>query len=109
MNLLNQLKKTFFISRLTEFTTIIRTNNDVSKTTRIKAIDNFYPLIGEAIVEPSHALETLKNTQNTILIDTGLQNNLNLKLGDEVKIQNISFEVIGFIKRLPDIRGFFFW
>ena len=107
LNLLNQLKKTFFITRVTEFTSIIRTNNYVSKTTRIKAIDNFYPLVGEAIVEPSDSLKKLKNTQNTILIDRDTQNNLDLKLGDKIKIQNISFEVIGFIKRLPDIGGFF--
>ena len=107
LNLLNQLKKTFFITKLTEFTSIIRTNNDVSKTTRIKAIDNFYPLVGEAIVEPSDSLQILKNTPNTILIDRGTQNNLDLKLGDKIKIQNISFEVVGFIKSLPDIGGFF--
>ena len=107
LNLLNQLKKTFFITKLIEFTSIIRTNNDVSKTTRIKAIDNFYPLVGEAIVEPSDSLQILKNTPNTILIDRGTQNNLDLKLGDKIKIQNISFEVVGFIKSLPDIGGFF--
>ena len=85
LNLLNQLKKTFFITKLTEFTSIIRTNNDVSKTTRIKAIDNFYPLVGEAIVEPYYSLQILKNTPNTILIDRGLQNNLDLKLGNKLK------------------------
>ena len=41
------------------------------------------------------------------MIDRDTQNNLDLKLGDKIKIQNISFEVIGFIKRLPDIGGFF--
>ena len=32
-----------------------------------------------------------------------------MKLGEKVKIQNTSFEVIGIIKSLPDIGNFFFF
>mgnify|MGYP007000101400 CR=1 len=35
------------------------------------------------------------------------QKNLDLELGEKIKIQNISFEIIGFINVLPDIGGFF--
>ena len=35
------------------------------------------------------------------------QKNLDLKIGDKVKIQNISFEIIGVIESLPDIGDFF--
>ena len=40
---------------------------------------------------------------NTILIDETTQKNLDLKLGERIKIQNTTFEVIGITKRLPDI------
>ncbi len=36
-----------------------------------------------------------------------LKKNLNLKFGEILTIQNIPFEVIGVIERLPDIGGFF--
>ena len=49
----------------------------------------------------------MKKTTNTILIDKTTQNNLGLKLGDKIKIQNLSFEVIGIIESLPDIGDFF--
>ena len=41
------------------------------------------------------------------MIDKTTKNNLNLKIGEKVKIQNISFEVIGVIESLPEIGGFF--
>lgn len=107
LNLLDELKKSFFMTKVIEFTSILRSENDESKTIRVKVIDNFYPLIGKAIVEPKDSLRKLKTKTNTILIDKTIRNNLDLKLGEEIRIQNISFEVVGFIDRLPDIGGFF--
>ena len=108
LNILDELKEDFFLTKVVEFTTIIRTNSEKNTITRIKVVDNFYPLVGNAIIVPNNSLETLKTKPNTILIDESIQNNLNLKLGQKVKIQNTTFEVIGIIKSLPDIGGFFF-
>tara|TARA_B100001057_G_scaffold323725_2_gene323937 strand:- start:612 stop:3119 length:2508 start_codon:yes stop_codon:yes gene_type:complete len=107
LNFLNELKESFLVAKVFEFTSIIRTLGEESKTTRIKVIDEFYPLIGNVIVEPTDSLKLLKMKPNTILIDKTIQKNLDLKLGNRVKIQNISFEVIGIIESLPDIGGFF--
>ena len=107
LNFLNELKESFLVAKVFEFTSIIRTLGEESKTTRIKVIDEFYPLIGNVIVEPTDSLKLLKMKPNTILIDKTIQKNLGLKLGNRVKIQNISFEVIGIIESLPDIGGFF--
>jgi len=107
LNIIDELKESFFMTEVVEFTSIIRTKNKKNKTTRIKVIDNFYPLVGKAIVEPTNSLKILKTKPNTILIDKTTQKNLDLKLGESIKIQNIKFEVIGIIKRLPDIGGFF--
>ena len=107
LNIIDGLKESFFMTEVVEFTSIIRTKNKKNKTTRIKVIDNFYPLVGKAIIEPTNSLKILKTKPNTILIDKTTQKNLDLKLGESVKIQNITFEVVGIIKSLPDIGGFF--
>jgi putative ABC transport system permease protein len=104
---LNELKENFFITEVIEFTSILRTKNEESKTTRIKVIDNFYPLLGEVKVEPSNSLELLKTKADSILIDKTTKKNLDLKIGEEIKIQNINFEIIGVIESLPDIGTFF--
>ena len=104
---LNQLKDSFFLSEVIEFTSIIRNNNEESKTTRIKVIDNFYPLVGNVKVQPTNSLKLLQIKPNSILIDKTTQNNLDLKIGDKIKIQNISLEIVGVIESLPDIGNFF--
>ena len=104
---LNELKENFFITEVIEFTSILRTKNKESKTTRIKVIDNFYPLLGEVKVEPSNSLELLKTKADSILIDKTTKKNLDLKIGEKIKIQNINFEIIGVIESLPDIGTFF--
>ena len=43
------------------------------------------------------------------MIDKTIKNNLNLSIGDKIKIQNTSLEIIGIIESLPDIDGFFFF
>ena len=106
---LDELKDRFFMTEVVEFTSIIKTANEQNKTTRIKVIDNFYPLIGNVKVEPSNSLRLLKTKPNSILIDKTTKNYLDLKIGEKIKIQNTLFEVIGVIESLPDIGGVFFF
>ncbi len=107
LNLLDKLKEEFFLTKVIEFTSIMRTKNEKSKTIRVKVIDSSYPLIGNVIVEPPNSLQILKTKPNSILIDKTTQNNLDLQLGERIKIQNSEFEVIGVIESLPDIGGAF--
>ncbi len=107
LDFLEKLQEHYFMTKIVEFTTILRAKNEKSKTTRIKVIDNFYPLVGNAIVEPANSLKLLKTKPNSILIDKTTQKNLNLKIGEKINIQKTSFEVIGVIQSLPDIGGFF--
>ncbi len=106
-DLIKELKKKFFITEVIEFTSILRTKSEESKTTRIKVIDNLYPLLGDVTVEPSNSFDLLKTKPDSILVDKTTKKNLDLKIGDKVKIQNISFEIIGVIESLPDIGDFF--
>ena len=105
--LLDELKDKFLITKVIEFTSIIRTTNEESKTTRIKVIDDFYPLLGNVKAEPANSLSLLKTKPDSILIDKTTKNNLDLKIGEKIRIQNVSFEVLGVIESLPDIGGFF--
>ncbi len=107
LNFLDELKESFYITEVIEFSSIIKTKNEKNKAIRIKVIDSFYPLVGRAIVEPPGSIKKLKTKPNTILIDKTTQKNLGLKIGEIIKLQNISFEVIGVIQHLPDIGGFF--
>jgi putative ABC transport system permease protein len=104
---LDKLKKHFLMTEVIEFTSIIKTSKKESQTTRIKVIDNFYPLVGDVNIEPRGSLNILREKPNTILIDKDTKKNLDLKLGDKIKIQNISFNIVGVINSLPDIPGFF--
>ena len=107
IDLLDELKENYFITEVVEFTSIIRTNNEESKTIRVKAIDDYYPLIGKVKVEPINSLKLLQIKPDSILIDKSTKNNLDLNIGDNIKIQNSSFEIVGVIESLPDIGGFF--
>ena len=107
LNFLDKLKEEFFLTKVIEFTSIMRTKNEKSKTIRVKVIDSSYPLIGNVIVDPPNSLEILKTKPNSILIDRTTQTNLDLQLGERIKIQNSEFEVIGVIESLPDIGGAF--
>ncbi len=73
LNLLDELKESFFITEVIEFTSIIRAKNEENKATRIKVIDNSYPLVGKAMVDPPNSLKILKTKPNTILIDKTTQ------------------------------------
>ena len=105
--LLDELKDKFLMTEVIEFTSILRTTNEENQTTRIKVIDDLYPLLGNIKVEPLNSLKLLKTKSDSILIDKTTKNNLDLKIGEKIKIQNISFEVVGVIESLPDIAGFF--
>ena len=48
----------------------------------------------------------MHNEANTILINQSLSKNLNLKINDQVKVQDQLFTVIGIVKSVPDVSGF---
>ena len=73
---MKKLRESSVITEVIEFTSIIRTKNEENKTTRIKVIDNLYPLVGKVIVDPVNSLKILKTKPNAILIDKTTQKNL---------------------------------
>ncbi len=109
-NLIKQIENISTVSQIVEFSTMISTiekKPNRTSFTRIKAIDQNYPLYGDVIFEPVGSLKKLNEIDNTILVNENIFKNLNLKINDIVKVQNIKFKVIGVVKVLPDIGGAF--
>ena len=107
---IDKITKFATVSQMVEFSTMISTvNKKIDKTsfTRVKSVDQFYPLYGKALYEPNDALGKLNQIESSILVNENIFKNLNLKINDIVKVQDKEFKVIGIVKVLPDIGGAF--
>jgi len=109
LDLINQVKEFATISQMIEFSTMLSTTGrerNKSLFTRIKTVDEKYPLYGNVVYEPIGAYERLQKEPFSILINESLSKTLNIKINEKVKVQNQNFTVIGIIKSVPDVSGF---
>jgi len=109
LNLVNKVKEFSTVSQMIEFSTMLSTTGrekNKSLFTRIKTVDEKYPLYGEVIYEPEDADERMQKEPKTILINESLSKTLKIKINDKVKVQDQSFIVVGIIKSVPDVSGF---
>ncbi len=109
LNLVNKVKEFSTISQMIEFSTMLSTTGrekNKSLFTRIKTVDEKYPLYGEVVYEPEDAYERMQKEPKTILINESLSKTLKIKINDKVKVQDQSFIVVGIIKSVPDVSGF---
>ena len=109
LDLVNQVKEFATVSQMIEFSTMLSTTGEEknkSLFTRIKTVDEKYPLYGEVDYEPIEAYERMQREPNTILINESLSKTLNIKINEQVKVQDQNFTVIGIIKSVPDVSGF---
>ncbi len=109
LDLVNQVKEFATVSQMIEFSTMLSTTGrerNKSLFTRIKTVDEKYPLYGEVDYEPIEAYERMQREPNTILINESLSITLNIKINEQVKVQDQNFTVIGIIKSVPDVSGF---
>jgi len=109
LNLVNKVKEFSTVSQMIEFSTMLSTvdrTKNKSLFTRIKTVDEKYPLYGNVVYEPKGAFERMQKEPNTILINESLSKTLKIKINEKVKVQDQSFTVIGIIKSVPDVSGF---
>ncbi|MDA7756107.1 ABC transporter permease [Candidatus Pelagibacter sp.] len=108
LELVNKVRKFTTISAMVEFTTMVSTinDNDQSLFTRIKTVDEKYPLYGEVVHDPVGAMDRIHQEKNTIIVNENIFKTLNLKINEKIKLQNQLFTVVGVIKSLPDVSGF---
>ena len=74
-DLINQVEEFTTISEMVEFSTMLSTTNrkkNKSLFTRIKTVDEKYPLYGNVTYEPADAYERMQRESNTILINESL-------------------------------------
>ncbi len=109
LDLVNQVKEFATVSQMIEFSTMLSTTGrekNKSLFTRIKTVDEKYPLYGNIVYQPIGAYERMQKEPNTILINESLSKTLNIKINEIVKVQDQNFTVIGIIKSVPDVSGF---
>ncbi len=109
LDLVDQVKEFATVSQMIEFSTMLSTTGrekNKSLFTRIKTVDEKYPLYGSVVYEPMGAYERMQKEPNTILINESLSKTLNIKINEIVKVQDQNFTVIGIIKSVPDVSGF---
>ncbi len=109
LDLVNQVKEFATVSQMIEFSTMLSTTSrekNKSLFTRIKTVDEKYPLYGNVVYEPIDAYERMQKEPNTILINESLSKTLKIKIDEIVKVQDQNFKVIGIIKSVPDVSGF---
>ena len=105
-NLISKIKKIAQVTEIIEFNSMINKENK-SIFVRIKSIDINYPLYGKVETHPKNAFQIMKKNSNTILLNKNTFENLKLKIGEKVNIQNKNLTVIGYLKNIPDIGGAF--
>ena len=105
-NLISKIKKIAQVTEIIEFNSMINKDNK-SIFVRIKSIDINYPLYGKVETHPKNAFQIMKKNSNTILLNKNTFENLKLKIGEKVNIQNKNLTVIGYLKNIPDIGGAF--
>ncbi len=109
LTLVNKVKEFSTVSQMIEFSTMLSTTGrekNKSLFTRIKTVDEKYPLYGEVVYEPEDAYKRMQKEPKTILINESLSKTLEIKINDKVKVQDQSFIVVGIIKSVPDVSGF---
>ena len=109
LDLVSQVKDFATVSQMIEFSTMISTTGrekNKSLFTRIKTVDEKYPLYGNIVNEPIGAYERIQKEPYTILINESLSKTLNIKINEQVKVQDQNFTVVGIIKSVPDVSGF---
>ena len=109
LELVNKVKEFTTISNMVEFSTMISTtrkDNNQSLFTRIKTVDEKYPLYGTVVHEPEGAINQIHNEPYTILVNENIFKTLSLTINEKIKVQNQIFKVVGVIKSVPDVSGF---
>ena len=109
LKLIEKVQEFSTISHMIEFSTMVSTTSqetNKSLFTRIKTVDENYPLYGSVDYEPIGAFDRMHNEANTILINESLSKNLNIEINDRIKVQDQLFTIIGIVKSVPDVSGF---
>jgi putative ABC transport system permease protein len=102
-----QLSKLGKVSQTVNFFTMLSKPGEGAVFTDLRSVDEHYPLYGVVQTEPAGAREKLliETGAPAVLINENIQNQLQLKVGDELKIMSTIFVVGGVIVSVPDLTN----
>ncbi|MEK9638844.1 MAG: ABC transporter permease, partial [Pelagibacteraceae bacterium] len=109
LKLVEEVKTFATVSQMVEFSTMIsttRSSDNQSLFSRIKTVDENYPLFGKVGYEPEGALSRIHNEAKTILVNENIFKTLKLSVNEKIKVQDQLFTVVGMVKTVPDVSGF---
>ena len=109
LELVEKVKDIATVSQMVEFSTMISTLDrpiNQSLFTRIKTIDEKYPLYGTVTYEPEGAFDRIHKEKNTILVNENIFKTLKLKVDEKIIVQDQVFIIAGMVKTVPDVSGF---
>lgn len=104
---LNWLASTGTISLTRELNTMLSTQDDEFTLVELLSTDQAYPLYGELKLHPANSLEAALAKiagQWGVALDPGLAERLNVRIGDEVYVGELTLQVRAVITEQPDRR-----
>ena len=104
---LKQLSNLGQVSETVNFFTMLSKPSGGAVFTDLRAVDEIYPLYGEAQTTPTDAWVKPQSEGELplVLINENIQNQLQLSVGDELSIMNKVFAVGGVIVSVPDLTN----
>lgn len=71
-----------------------------TRLSNIRALEGGFPFYGELLTQPKNAVEKLR-TANQALVDQTLMTQFDIRIGDSVKIGNVTLPIGGAIEKVP--------
>ena len=81
-------------------------HTDATKLVQVRGIEGAFPLYGDLETEPISAAANYQN-QNAALVDATVMLQLGLKVGDSIKVGNVTLPVAGALKSVPGSMAIF--
>lgn len=81
-------------------------NKEGSKLVQVRGIEGGFPFYGELETEPAIAAQNYQSTQSA-LVDATVMLQLNLKVGDSIKIGAVTLPIAGALKSAPGTNSLF--
>ncbi len=73
---------------------------DGTRLVQVRALEGNYPYYGNFETTPNKAANTFTDYQ-TALVDEGVMTQFNVEIGDDVKVGNSEFRIVGKLKKVP--------
>jgi putative ABC transport system permease protein len=80
-------------------------SSGLSRLVDVLAIDGVYPLYGEVWTEPAHRWKDFAGGNGQAFVDSSLLIQLDLAIGDQIRIGGQSFEIVAAVTKAPGSSG----